>query len=125
MARSSVALHEPAKAMVSQPFAVTGVMAAKTKTAEWWPRYKKKMHRGKFHVSMKQVAEAAAVTYSQVNRWQKGHGDPSVLQAAGMVQLVGASLDEIFIPHKRAKKLAKLRIAQQQRKRLASRKKIA
>ena len=97
-------------------------MAAESKQHEWWPRYAKRMRKGEFRVSMMQVAQATAVTYSQLNRWLKGRGDPSVLQAAGMVQLIDASLDEIFIPNERAKKLAKLRIAEQQRERLARRK---
>lgn len=122
MARSSIALHELAKAVVSQPSDVSGVMATETKEPDWWPRYAKRMRRGEFHVSMKQVAAAAAVTYSQLNRWLNGKGEPSVSQAAGMVLLVDGSLDEIIIPDERAKKLVKRRIAEQQRERLANRK---
>lgn len=70
---------------------------------------------------MKDVAEAAGVSYSQLNRWCRGEAEPSVSQAAGMVLLVGASLDEIFIPTKSAKKLVQRRLLEQRQKRIEGR----
>ena len=90
--------------------------------ADWWRRYEKKMIRGQFHVLMKDVAEGAGVSYSQLNRWVNGKGEPSISQAIGMVVLVGATLDEIFMPNVRAKNAAKTRIQEQRQKRLAARK---
>ena len=90
---------------------------------DWWRRFEKKMQKGKFRVLKKDVAEAAGVSYSQLNRWVNGHGEPNISQAIGMVLLVGAGLDEIFIPNTRAKNAAKERIRQQREKRLAARKK--
>ena len=87
---------------------------------DWWRRFEK-MQKGKFRVLKKDVAEAAGVSYSQLNRWVNGHGEPNISQAIGMVLLVGASLDEIFIPNTRAKNSAKERIRQQRQKRLAAR----
>ena len=89
---------------------------------DWWRRYEKKMQKGQFRVLKKDVAEAAGVSYSQLNRWVNGEGEPNISQAVGMVVLVGASLDEIFIPNTRAKNAAKERIQQQRQKRLAARK---
>jgi len=68
------------------------------------------------------VAEAAGVSYSQLNRWVNGQGEPNISQAVGMVLFVGASLDEIFIPNTRAKNAAKERIRQQRVQRLDARK---
>ena len=90
--------------------------------ADWWRRYEKKMQKGRFRVLMKDVAEAAGVSYSQLNRWVNGDGEPSISQAIGMVVLVGATLDEVFIPNVRAKNIAKARIEEQRQKRLAARK---
>ncbi len=89
---------------------------------DWWRRFEKKMQKGKFRVLKKDVADAAGVSYSQLNRWVNGHGEPNISQAIGMVLLVGANLDEIFIPNTRAKNAAKDRIRQQREKRLAARK---
>ncbi len=89
---------------------------------DWWRRFEKKMQKGKFRVLKKDVADAAGVSYSQLNRWVNGHGEPNISQATGMVLLVGAGLDEIFIPNTRAKNSAKDRIRHQREKRLAARK---
>ena len=90
--------------------------------ADWWCRYEKKMKKGSFRVLMKDVAEAAGVSYSQLNRWINGVGEPSISQAVGMIVLVGASLDEVFIPNVRAKNAAKARVQEQRQKRLSARK---
>ena len=89
---------------------------------DWWRRYEKKMRKGSFRVLMKDVADAAGVSYSQLNRWANGKGQPSISQAAGMVLLVGATLDEVFIPNARAQVATKRTIEQQRRKRLDARK---
>ena len=89
---------------------------------DWWRRYEKKMQKGQFRVLKKDVAEAAGVSYSQLNRWANGQGEPNISQAIGMVLLVGASLDEIFIPNIRAKNAAKERIQQRRQKRLTAQK---
>ncbi len=73
------------------------------------------MQRGKFRILKKDVAEAAGVSYSQLNRWMNGVGEPSISQAAAMVLLVDASLDEIFIPDARAKRRAQERAAKRRR----------
>ena len=82
---------------------------------EWWSRYEAKMQRGKFRILKKDVAEAAGVSYSQLNRWMNGHGEPSISQAAAMVILVDASLDDIFIPNARAKRRAQERALKRRR----------
>ena len=89
---------------------------------DWWRRYEKKMQKGRFRVLMKDVADAAGVSYSQLNRWVNGVGEPSISQAVGMVVLVGTSLNEIFIPNVRAKNVARARIQEQRQKRLSARK---
>ncbi|MGD8454019.1 MAG: helix-turn-helix transcriptional regulator [Phycisphaerae bacterium] len=73
------------------------------------------MRRGEFRLLKKDVAEAAGVSYSQLNRWMNGHGEPSISQAAAMVLLVDASLDEIFLPDARAKRLAQRRATDRRR----------
>ena len=85
--------------------------------ADWWRRYEKLMRRGTFRVLMKDVAEAAGVSYSQLSRWVKSEGEPSISQAIGMIALVDATLDEIFIPNARARSQAVKRVQEQQRRR--------
>ncbi len=75
------------------------------------------MQRGKFRVLMKDVAEAAGVSYSQFSRWVRGEGEPSISQAIGMVALVDATLDEIFMPNSRARSQAVNRVQEQRRNR--------
>ena len=89
---------------------------------DWWRRYEKKMRKGKFRVLKKDVADAAGVSYSQLNRWVNGQGEPSISQAVGMVLLVSATLDEVFIPNARAQTVAKRATQQQRQKRLDARK---
>lgn len=82
---------------------------------EWWPRYAARMQHGPFSVKMKQVAMAAGVSYSQLNRWVNCDSEPNITQAASMVMLVGASLDEIFLPDEKAKKAVLKRIEARRR----------
>ncbi len=88
---------------------------------DWWTRYEARMQRGKFRVLKRDVAEAAGVSYSQLNRWMNGEGEPSISQAAAMVILVDASLDEIFIPNLRAKRRMERRVQEQRQRRLRGR----
>lgn len=82
---------------------------------DWWGRYAPKMARGRFKLKMKDIAEAAGVSYVQLNRWVRGKGEPTITQAAGMVLLVDASLDEIFLPDEKAKKAVLKRIEARRR----------
>jgi transcriptional regulator with XRE-family HTH domain len=87
----------------------------KSPPIEWWPRYEVRMKRGKFRTRMKDVAEAAGISHTQLTRWVRGKGEPTISQAAGMVMLVDASLDEIFIPDEKAKKAVLKRIEDRRR----------
>lgn len=90
-------------------------MKRQRKPVEWWPRYEAKMKRGVFTVKMKEIAAAAGISHSQLDRWVVGEGEPSITQAAAMVMLVDASLDEIFVPDEKAKKAVLRRIEERRR----------